>query len=169
MDLEFNNFIAIGLFILVIVLVIKLIAKFAFRVFGIAIIAVVGLGYLYFYTDYFEEHQDNMIVKTIENQINVVSLKEFETNNCLGIDEMTRSDSIKCECIVQPLLKDLRSRYSEKELDDLLADKELYLKELLSALKRNKDIIVKKLKEKGAINFWNKLMKDLAKGKFLHE
>ena len=168
MGLEFNSLLAVGLFVLVIVLVIKLITKFAFRVFGIAVIAVIGLGYLYFYTDYFEEHKDNVIVKTIEKQINVVSLKEFEAKHCLG-GEMTRPDSIKCECIVQPLLKDLRSRYSEKELDELITNKELYLKELLSALKRNKDTIVKKLKEKGAIDFWNKMVKDLTKGKFLAE
>jgi len=128
MELEINNLLAVGLFILVIVLVIKLITRFAFRVFGIAVIAVAGVGYLYFYTNYFEEHQDNKIVQTIEKHIDVVSLKEFETKHCLG-GEMTRSDSIKCECIVKPLLDDLRSKYSEKELEELLANKELYLKE----------------------------------------
>jgi len=168
MEFELNNFIAVGLFVLVIILVIKLIAKFAFRVFGIAVIAVIGLGYLYFYTDYFEEHQDNIIVKTIEKHINIVSLKEFEAKKCFGKD-MTRSDSIKCECIVQPLLKDFRSKYTEKELDELLANKELYLKELLSALKRNQKTIVKRLKEKEAIDFWNKMMKNLKKGKFLED
>ncbi len=168
MELEFNNFIAVGLFILVIVLVIKLITKFAFRVFGIAVIAVVGLGYLYFYTDYFEEHKDNIIVQNIEKHINIVSLKEFEDNICFG-DNMTRSDSIKCECIVQPLLKDFRENYSEKELDNLMNNKELYLKELLAALKRNQHIIVGKLKEKDAVDFWNKMVKSLKKGNFLED
>ena len=168
LDLDFDNLLAIGLFIGVIFLVIKMFAKFAFRVFGIAVIAVVGLGYLYFYTNYFEEHQDNLIVKTIEKRINVVSLKEFDIKHCKG-SEMTRADSIQCECIVQPLLKDLRSKYSEKELDELIDNKEIYLKELLAALNRNKDVIVKKLKEKKAIGFWNKMMKNLKRGKFLEE
>lgn len=168
LDLDFDNLLAIGLFIGVIFLVIKMVTKFAFRVFGVAVIAVVGLGYLYFYTDYFEEHQDNLIVKTIEKHINVVSLKEFEAKHCQG-GEMTRSDSIKCECIVQPLLTDFRLKYSEAELDELISNKELYLKELLAALNRNKDVIVKKLKEKNAIDFWNKMVKNLKKGKFLEE
>ncbi len=168
MELELNSLLAIGLFVLVIVLVVKLIARFAFRVFGIAIIAVVGFGYLYFYTDYFEEHQENVIVKTIEKHINIVSLTEFEAKKCFG-SEMTRSDSIKCECIVQPLLKDLRSKYSEKELDELLTNKEEYLKELLAALKRNQHVIAKKLKEKDATDFWNKMVRSLKKGKFLED
>ncbi|MEN8119176.1 MAG: hypothetical protein ABFS35_02470 [Bacteroidota bacterium] len=168
MDLDFNSLLALGLFVAVIFLVIKLITKSAFRVFGIAVIAVVGLGYLYFYTDYFEEHQDNKIVQTIEKHINVVSLKEFEAKHCKG-SEMTRSDSIQCECIVQPLLKDLRSKYSEKELDELLTNKDQYLKELLAALNRNRETIIKKLKEKKAVEFWNKMMKNLKKGKFLVE
>lgn len=168
MELEFNSLLALGLFIMVIVIVIKLITRLAFRVFGIAVIAVVGLGYLYFYTDYFKEHQDNIIVHSMKKHINVVSLKEFEAKHCLG-GEMTSSDSIKCECIVKPLLKDFRSKYSEKELDELIANKELYLKELLAALKRSKDVIVKKLKEKNAIEFWNKMVKNLKKGKFLME
>ena len=157
LDLDFNNLLAIGLFIGVIFLVIKMVTKFAFRVFGIAVIAVVGLGYLYFYTDYFEEHQDNLIILT-----------EFEAKHCLG-GEMTRSDSIKCECIVQPLLIDFRSKYSEAELDELMANKELYLKELLAALNRNKNVIVKNLKDKNAIDFWNKMVKNLKRGKFLEE
>jgi len=168
MELDFNSLLALGLFIVVIFLVIKLITKFAFRVFGIAVIAVLGLGYLYFYTNYFEEHQDNKIVQTIEKHINVVSLKEFEAKHCNG-SEMTRADSIQCECIVQPLLKDFRSKYSEEELDELLENKDMYLKELLAALNRNKDVIVKKLKEKNAIEFWNKMVKNLKRGKFLVE
>lgn len=168
MDMEFNSLLAVGLLILVIVLVVKLLTRTAFRVLGIAVVAVVGLGYLYFYTDYFQEHQDNKIVQTIEKHINVVSLKEFEAKHCGG-ENMTRSDSIQCECIVQPLLKDFRSRYSEEELDALLNDKDQYLKELLSALNRNKDEIVKKLREKNAIGFWNKIMKNLKRGKFLIE
>jgi len=168
MELEINNLLAVGLFVFVIILVIRLITRFAFKVFGIALIAAGALGYVYFFTDYFEEHQDNKIVQAIEKRINVVSLKKFEASNCNG-DAMSRSDSIKCECIVKPLLKDLRSRYSEKELDDLLSNKDIYLKELLKALKRNQGVIVKKLKEKKAIGFWNKMVKDLKRGKFLVE
>lgn len=166
MDLEINNLIAVLLVVVVAGLIIKVVTKFAFKIFGIAILAVLGAGYLYFYTDYFEEHKDNKIVQAIEKRIEVVSLKDFETVHCGG-KEMTRADSIKCECFVEPLLKDFRSRYDEKEFDELLKNKSLYLKELLAALKRNKGIIVQKLERRQAIDYWNKMVKDLKKGKFL--
>jgi len=168
MELEINNLIAVGLVVLVGILIIKVVTKFAFKIFGIAILAVAGLGYLYFYTNYFEEHKDNKIVQAIEKKINVVSLKDFEATHCGG-KQMTRTDSIECECFVQPLLKDFRSRYTEQELDELLANKSLYLKELLAALKRNKSVIVEKLERRQAIDYWNKMVKDLKKGKFLSD
>ena len=166
MELEINNLIAVGLVVVVGVLIIKVVTKFAFKIFGVAILAVLGAGYLYFYTDYFEEHKDNKIVQAIEKKINVVSLKDFDAVHCGG-KEMTRADSIKCECFVQPLLEDFRARYSEKEFDELLKNKSLYLKELLAALKRNKDIIVRKLEKRQAVDYWNKMVQDLKKGKFL--
>jgi hypothetical protein len=168
MELEINNLIAVGLVVLVGILIIKVVTKFAFKIFGIAILAVAGLGYLYFYTNYFEEHKDNKIVQAIEKKINVVSLKDFEATHCGG-KQMTRTDTIECECFVQPLLKDFRSRYTEQEFDELLANKSLYLKELLAALKRNKSVIVKKLERRQAIDYWNKMVKDLKKGKFLSD
>lgn len=168
MELEINNLIAVGLVVFVGILIIKVVTKFAFKIFGIAILAVVGLGYLYFYTNYFEKHKDNRIVQPIEKKINVVSLKDFEATHCGG-KQMTRTDSIECECFVQPLLKDFRSRYTEQELDELLANKSLYLKELLAALKRNKSIIVEKLERRQAIGYWNKMVKDLKRGKFLSD
>lgn len=168
--MDINNIIAIALAIIVGALVIKLLTKLVFRVFGIAIIAVIGLGYLYFYTDYFETHQENKVVKAVEKQIEkhiqLASLIDFEKKHCLG-KGLSKSEQIKCECIVEPLLKDLRSKYSDKELRELMADKDAYLKELLAALQRNKDIILHKLKQKQATEYWNKMVKELKEGKFL--
>ena len=170
MTINAENLIAIALAVIIGALVIKLITKLVFRVLGIAIIAVVGLSYLYFYTDYFQNNQDNKIVNAVENQIEkhiqLVSLIDFEKKYCNG-KQHSRLDSIKCECIVQPLLKDLRSKYSEQELKALIANKETYLKELLSALKRNQQTIINKLKQRQATELWNKMVKDLRKGKFL--
>ncbi len=170
MSINGQDLIAIILVIIVGALVIKMLTKLVFRVAGIAIIAVIGLGYLYFYTDYFEDHQDNKVVKAVENQIEkhiqLVSLIDFEKNYCKG-NERSKSDLIKCECIVEPLLKDLRSKYSDKELKALMQNKDAYLKELLAALKRNQAIILKKLKQRQATEFWNQMVRDLKKGKFL--
>ncbi len=173
-SLNGQDLIALALVIIVGALVIKMLTKLVFRVAGIAVIAVVGLGYLYFYTNYFEEPSNNKIVEKakkevkgqIEKHIQLVSLIDFEKNYCKG-NERSKSDLIKCECIVAPLLKDLRSRYTDKELRALMQNKEEYLKELLAALKRNQNIIIKKLKQRQAIEFWNQMVKDLKKGKFL--
>lgn len=170
MSLNGQDFITVAIVVVIGILVLKLLSKLVFRVAGIAIFAVIGIAYLYFYTDYFEEHQDNKVVKAIENQIEkhiqLVSLIDFEKKYCKG-NERSKSDIIKCECIVEPLLKDLRSKYSDKELKELMQNKEVYLKELLAALKRNQEVILKKLKQRQAIELWNQMVKDLKKGKFL--
>jgi len=174
MELSLNaeNLIVVVIAVVIGALLIKTLTKLVFRVAGLAIIAVIGLGYLYFYTNYFENHQDNKMVKAVEKQIEkhiqLASLINFEKNHCKG-KEKTRADSIKCECIVQPLLDDLNSRYTDEELINLMNDKDRYLKELLAALKRNQDFILRKLKQRQATQFWNEMVQDLKKGKFLTE
>lgn len=147
-------------------LIIKLLAKFIFRLVGTLVLIIIGFSYVYFYTDFFEEHQDNAIVQAIEDKIEVVSVIEFNENHCKK-GPKTKTDSITCECIIAPLVKDLNARFSKSELELLMHNKQQYIKEIMAALKRNQSDIIADLKERKAIHIWNNIVKNLKRGKFL--
>lgn len=150
------------------ILVLKLLTKFIFRAIGLLLLIGGGFFYTYFYTDFFEKHKDNAIVQAVEERIDFISVFDYQKKNCLG-ELKTRHDSITCECIVEPIINDLIDRYDEDELKELQLNKKEYLEEMYDAVKRNQDEIVAKLKKRKAIDFWNKMVRNLNKGKFLEE
>jgi hypothetical protein len=161
---EINNQ-SIILFIIVIVglVVIKLLGRMMFRLVGAAILLLVIIFYTYFYTNFFENNQDNAIVQKIEEKIDFLSVIDYQEKHC-GKPGMTHRDSIRCECIIDPLVKDMKQNYTEEQLTELKKDKQKYRKELIAALKRNQEEIQQKLKERNAIYIWNLMVKDLKKG-----
>lgn len=147
-------------------LIIKLLAKFIFRLVAVILLLIIGLSYTYFYTDFFEEHQDNAIVAAVEDKIDFVSILEFQKEHCQD-GPKSRTDSITCECIIAPLVDDLKSRFSIEELDALEENKERYLKEILVALKRNQSDIKAELKRRKATHIWNDMVRNLKRGTFI--
>ena len=170
--MEMDNLLLVGGSIVAIILIIRFIAKLLFKVVGLGIVAVFAAGYMYFYTDYFETHDDNLIVKTVGEKIkdttnkwNVKSLKEFEKKFCE--DGKTENDAIKCKCIIIPIVEDLNAKFTDEELKELYKDKSAYLKELLASITRNQSKIKRLLEENNASHLWNKTVKNLQKGQFL--
>jgi hypothetical protein len=161
---EINNESIILIIIIVIgLVVIKLLGSMIPRLIGIAALLLVTLLYTYFYTDFFENNKDNTVVQKIEEKIDFLSVIDFQDKHC-GQPGMSHRDSITCECIIDPLVKDMKANYSEEELAELKKDKQKYRKELIAALKRNQVEIQQKLKERNAIYIWNLMVKDLKKG-----
>jgi hypothetical protein len=161
---EINNESLILIIIIIVgLVVIKLLGSMMFRLIGIAALLLVSFLYVYFYTDFFSKHQDNAVVQKIEEKINFLSVIDYQEKRC-GKPGMTHRDSLTCECIIDPLVKDLKKNYSEEELNSLKKDKQKYRKELIAALKRNEAEIQQKLKERNAIYIWNLMVKDLKKG-----
>ena len=157
-----ENFILIAIVIAGLI-IIKLLGKLVFRLFGLAVLLVVLGVYTYFYTDFFKNNSDNALVRKIEEKIDFLSVMDYQARLCFN-EKMTRRDSITCECIIAPLAKDLRANYTSNELTELKKDKQKYRKALIEALKRNQDEIKLKLKEKNAIYIWNLMVRDLKKG-----
>jgi uncharacterized protein YacL len=133
-------------------LIIKLLAKFIFRLVATLLLLIIGFTYVYFYTDFFEEHQDNAIVAAVEDKIDFVSIIDFQNEHCQD-GPKSRTDSITCECIIAPLVDDLNSKFTQDEIEALKRDKERYLKEILAALKRNQNEITKELKKEKQLTF----------------
>lgn len=150
------------------IIIIKLLGKFVFRLIGVAVLAVIGLSYTYFYTDFFVKHKENAVVQKIEKKMDFVSIIEYQKQHCNGV-MLTRKDSITCQCIVEPLVKDIRERLSNEEIEALEKNKALYVKEILVSLKKNQKEIQFELKERNAIYLWNKLVTKLKRGEMLWE
>ncbi len=164
---EINNHSLILIaFFIVGIIIIKLLGKFVFRLIGVLVFAVIGLAYTYFYTDYFVKHKEDIVVQAIEKKINFISIIQYQKEHCDRV-MVTRNDSITCQCIVTPIVKDLKERLSNEEIASLEKDKALYLKEILVSLKRNQKEIQFELKERNAIYLWNKLVQNLKQGKML--
>jgi energy-coupling factor transporter transmembrane protein EcfT len=158
-----NESIILIIIIIVGLVVIKLLGRMMFRLVGVAVLFLIILLYTYFYTNFFENNQDNTIVQKIEEKIDFLSVIDYQEKHC-GQPGMTHRDSIRCECIIDPLVKDLKEKYSTEELNELKKDKQKYRKELVDALKRNQEEIQQKLKNRNAINIWYLMVKDLKKG-----
>lgn len=161
-----SDILVIGIGLIIGLLIIKLLTKFLFRAIGIFILIIVGGGYAYFFTDFFEKHSDNAVVQAIEDKIDFVSVIEYQETHCLN-GPMSRNDSITCECIISPLVEDLKTNFSGAELEELQKDKKKYMKEIVEALKRNEDEIQEKLKERKALDIWNKMVRNLKKGEII--
>ncbi len=152
--------------VILLILVFKLISELVVRFVVILVFAGLGYYYVYYHTDFFDKHKDNMIVQVVEDKMDFVSVFDFENNFC-DKKNKSKTDEITCECIIKPLVKDLKSRYSDKELRKLQKDKARYLKEILAALKRNKPQILDELDKRGARDIWDNMLKELRRGKFL--
>ncbi len=161
-----SDIIVIIIAVILLVLIFKLISEFIVRLIVVLLIAGIGFYFVYFHTDFFEKHKDNMIIQVVDKKVDFVSVFEFQDKFC-SKNKKSRTDEIICECIIQPLVNDLKNRFSAKELRVLEKDKTLYLKEIIASLKRNKKDIMKELKNRDAEDVWDNLLKDLRTGKFL--
>jgi hypothetical protein len=162
--IEINNETFVLFAIIVVgLIIVKIVGRLIFRLIAVAVILLVGGIYTYFYTDFFSENQDNTVIQQIEERINFLSVIDYYEKHC-NKPGMTQRDSIRCECIVAPLVKDFKETYTEEELIAMRKDKQKYRKELIEALKRNQVEIQQKLKERNAIFIWNLMVRDLKKG-----
>ncbi len=161
-----SDLIVLIFLVILLVLVFKLISEFIVRLVVILLFAGLGYYYVYYHTDFFDKHKDNAIVKVVEKKMDFVSIFEFQNDFCSKKNK-SRTDEITCECIIKPLVEDLKSRFSDRELKKLQKDKARYLKEILSALKRNKAEILKELDERNARDVWDNMLDELRRGKFL--
>lgn len=163
--IEFNNeTLILGGIILIGLIILKLLTKFFFRLIGVFILLLIGGGYAYFFTNFFEENSDNKIVQAVENQISFVSVIDYQKTHCMQGEPMSRTDSIMCECIIAPVVDDLKSKFTSTEIEELQKDKKRYTKEIVEALKRNESSILENLKERKAVSVWNTMVRNLKKG-----
>lgn len=162
-----NSDIIVWIIVIVLgILIIKFVVKLFFRLIVILLIAGLGLYYIYNETDLIERNQDSITIELDDIEIGNTSIIELEKKLCTN-NLKSRTDSIICECIITPLVNDLKQRFSTQELKELEKDKVRYIKEILAWLKRNKKQILKELKKRNATDVWDNIINELKQGRFL--
>ncbi len=165
MEINITNVIIVSLAFITVILILKFIVKKLFKIIGFFIVVAALFAYLYT-TGVISYNKDNKIMKKVKETVKMdISLSDLKTKYCSG--NLSKDDKIKCECIIEPLYKDLTSRFSNKELDDLKDNKLKLLRVFTETINRNKDEIKKRLKEKDASYLWDDFMSEIKSGKIL--
>lgn len=155
MDLTDIIIIVVGIILLILVL--RFIAKNILKIIGVLIIIVVFGYFLLFYKGGLLDLGNKDFI-----------LNELKEKYCVE-----QIDEIKCECIIEPLFNDITSQYSLEELAELQKDKTKSLEIIFKSLRDNRAEIKSCLKEREAPKqMWNDFVDELKKldikGKLKH-
>jgi len=72
-------------------------------------------------------------------------------------------NEIKCECIIMPLKRDIESKYTPEEIEELKEDRMKSMEVILKSFEENREEIKDCLKENDAMQFWDDFVEDLKK------
>lgn len=72
-----------------------------------------------------------------------------------------KMDTVKCNCIIQPLKEDIESKYTAEELDEIKNDRSESLEILMNSIRENQESIKECLQENKSGNAWNEFLDDL--------
>ncbi len=84
-------------------------------------------------------------------------LKELHNKYC----QTSSDDRIKCECILDPLMSDIYTKYSPEEINKISKDKIESLRIISKSVAKNKSQIMKCLKENNADSLWYSFLSEL--------
>lgn len=83
-------------------------------------------------------------------------LYELEQKYCVE-----NGDSIKCHCIIQPLIADIESKYSPEEIEKLTESRQESLEALINSIRDNQESIKECLQENNSGSTWKDFQDDL--------
>lgn len=139
-----NTLIAIGIIIVVAIILIRFIAQIFFRFIGVLLLLGVAAYFLFFW---------NGGLLDVGNKDFI--LYELEAKYC------KEANSVKCDCIIQPIKKDIESRYSSSQIAEIQKDKLKSFKILYESVNRKKTEIQRCLGDKKSSNVWGDFMKEI--------
>lgn len=141
--------------LVLIVILIRLTAKHAFKILAVAVV-LAALG-VYLFVVFGNADEDINFVELMTEY----NLEDLEDLYCT--EDMSRTDSLKCQCIVKPLLEDMQSRFTETELDHLRTRRLRYAAELAKSFRNQKERIKRELEANNASHLLKDIGKDLKK------
>jgi len=152
---DYHILILIGVALLLIFLIIKLVSKTLFRIIGIALITI-GLG-IYIFQLRSKSPDSKLSV------INTLSIDEIQLAYCREL--ITKDDSVKCTCIVDPICADMKLRFTETQLNEMKGKKIKFYTELLISAKNQRSEIMEKLKANDAEQLFDEFIEEIKKMK----
>lgn len=83
-------------------------------------------------------------------------LYELQKKYCIE-----KQDTIKCECIIEPLIADIESKYSENEIEELKENRLKSVQIIIQSIEDNRKQIKNCLEEKDSDHGWEDFIQDL--------
>jgi hypothetical protein len=147
--------------LILVIILIRLAAKNLFKI--VAVSAVIIALAVYLFVVFGNADEDIQFVEIFTEY----TLEDLSNLYCTN--SMSRTDSLKCHCIVQPLRQDMQARHSLEELESLQTKRIKYAAEITKSFRNQKDLIKSKLKENNATHLLKDFSNDLKdKAKFLN-
>ena len=131
--------------IIVLAVIIKKVTKILLKIIGFLFVT----GFVIFVLFFWHGGLVNLNYKNF-------MLKDLKKKYCTE-----QVDIVKCDCIIKPLLKDVKSKHSFEELNRLEKDKIAAIKVIFKSAKEKKDEIMECLKENEATEKWDEVMDEL--------
>lgn len=145
-----NTWIIIALAVIVGFAILRFLSKIFLKIIGFLLIVVLAL-YLLFYWE-------GGLLDLGNREFMLV---ELEQKYCIE-----KQDTIKCQCIVQPVLRKINRQYTVQELDEMKSNKIRSLRIILSTALDEKAEINACLKEHNASGKWKEFLQDLKQFEF---
>ena len=145
MSLQSIIIIIIG--IILAIIIIKFITKVLAKIIAVLLV-VAAIGYLLFF---WNEGLVNLGKKDF-------ILYKLEDRYCTE-----GKNEIKCECIIMPLKRDIESKYTPEDIEELKEDRMKSMEVILESFEENTKEIKDCLKENNAMQFWDDFVEDLKK------
>jgi len=147
--------------VILVIILIRLAAKNLFKI--VAVSAVIIALAVYLFVVFGNADEDIKFLK-IFTEYTLEDLSDLYCTN-----SMSRTDSLKCYCVVQPLMKDMQARHSREELERLQSERLQYAREITKSFRNQEDLIKSKLEENNAKHLLKDFLNDLKdKAKFLN-
>lgn len=139
--------------VILIIILIRLAVKNLFKI--LAVSAVIAALAIYLFVVFGNADEDIGFAEVMTEY----TLEDLSNLYCRS--NMSRTDSLKCHCIVKPLLRDMRARHSRKELIELRKKRIRYAAEIAKSYRNQKEIIKKKLEKNNAKHLLRDFQDDL--------
>jgi hypothetical protein len=143
-----QNIIIVTVLFIIGILLIRSVSRIIFKVFFIILL----LGLLAYFLLFFRGGLLDLGNKEF-------ILYELQEKYCKGDDK----NQVKCNCIINPLLKEFNKKYSREEIQELSKNKAKSIKEILKTANAKKAEIKTCLTENKSESLWKDFVKDVKK------
>lgn len=143
--MEIKEIIILTLIIIVCIVVLRFITKNFFKIIGIIVVIGIILFFLFLWKGgLIKFGQDEFVLIELQN--------EYCGENY---------DTVYCDCIINPLLKDILSEYNLEELNEIRKDNLKTAKIIYESIRRNKKDINKCLNKNKSGSLWKEFIESL--------